>query len=47
MLGVGPFRHDDPDDRPEDVFGHKVTLHTGGDDAAHVLLPVIPPASDA
>ena len=47
MLGVGPFRHDDPDDRPVDVFGREVTLHAGGGDAAHVLLPVVPPKTDA
>jgi predicted acyl esterase len=43
MRGVGPFRHDDPEDRPTDVFDGNITLHTGGADAAHVLLPVIPP----
>ena len=41
--GTGGMTHDDPDDRPKDVFGGKVTLHAGGDLAAYVLLPVIPP----
>jgi uncharacterized protein len=40
--GVGPFRHDDPRDRPALVFGGDVTLHTGPDRGAFVLLPVIP-----
>ncbi len=41
--GVGPFWHDDPRDRPADVFGGKVTLHMGSDWQAYVLLPIIPP----
>jgi len=40
--GVGPFRHDDPRDRPAAVFGGDVTLHTGPKRRAFVLLPVIP-----
>jgi predicted acyl esterase len=40
--GVGPFTHDDPRDRPPAVFSGEVTLHTGPDRQAHVLLPVIP-----
>ena len=43
FTGVGPFRHDDPRDRPAAVFGGDVTLHAGPDRPAHVLLPVIPP----
>jgi predicted acyl esterase len=42
MRGCGPFVHDDPTDRPPDVFGGKVTLHVGPQHPAHVLLPVIP-----
>jgi predicted acyl esterase len=45
MTGVGPFKHDDPRDRPPDVFGGTVTLHTGGTRASYLLLPVIPPAT--
>ena len=41
--GVGPFRHNDPLDRPPEVFGGEVTVHTGPDHPSHVLLPVIPP----
>ncbi len=44
MKGCGPFVHDDPEDRPVDVFGGQVTLHFGADQPASVLLPVIPQA---
>ena len=44
MRGCGPFVHDDETDRPPAVFGGKVTLHMGPQRAAHILLPVIPPA---
>lgn len=40
--GVGPFRHDDPRDRPPRVFGGDVTLHAGPQRSAHLLLPIIP-----
>jgi predicted acyl esterase len=43
MRGCGPFVHDDPQDRPPEVFEGKVTLHFGPQRAANVLLPVIPP----
>lgn len=42
FTGSGPFLHDDPDDRPDDVFGGTVTLHTGPEHGAYLLLPVIP-----
>ena len=38
----GPFTHGDLRDRPEAVFGGRVTLHAGGRYDSHVLLPVIP-----
>jgi uncharacterized protein len=45
MTGVGPFKHDVPEDRPPAVFGGDVTLHTGGEStAAHLLVPIVPPA---
>ena len=44
MKGCGPFVHDDPEDRPLEVFGGQVTLHFGTDQSASVLLPVIPAA---
>jgi len=43
MRGCGPFEHDDPTDRPPEVFGGKVTLHSGPSRPAVLLLPVIPP----
>jgi uncharacterized protein len=42
MTGVGPFKHDDPSDRPPEVFDNRVALHSGGRHDAYVLLPVIP-----
>ena len=43
FTGVGPFLHDDPRDRPPEVFGKTVTLHCGPRRPSHVLLPVVPP----
>ncbi|MDI9332663.1 MAG: CocE/NonD family hydrolase [Alphaproteobacteria bacterium] len=40
--GCGPFVHNDPRDRPADVFGGDVTLHAGPNRAAYLLLPIIP-----
>ncbi len=40
--GCAIFRHDDPRDRPADIFGGDVTLHTGPKRRAYVMLPVIP-----
>lgn len=42
FTGVGPFLHDDPDNRPADVFDNNITVHLGGDRAGYVLLPIIP-----
>jgi predicted acyl esterase len=42
LTGCGPFLHNDPEDRPNEIFGGRTTLHFGGDRQAHVLLPVIP-----
>lgn len=41
FTGSGPFLHDDPSDRPPDVFGGTTTVHTGGDRASYVLLPMV------
>jgi predicted acyl esterase len=43
MKGCGPFVHDDPQDRPPEIFGGKVTLHANDGKQPYVLLPVIPP----
>ena len=40
LKGCGPFLHDE---RPMDVYGGKVTVHAGPDQASYLLLPVIPP----
>ena len=42
MRGCGPFVHDDPSDRPEKVFGGKVTLRSNAAQLPYVLLPIIP-----
>lgn len=42
MTGVGPFKHDDPSDRPARVFDGRITLHAGGERQAYLLLPVVP-----
>jgi predicted acyl esterase len=41
LRGCGPFLHDDPDDRPPDVFGGEVTIHSG----SYLLLPFVPPSA--
>jgi predicted acyl esterase len=40
--GTGGMTHNDPDDRPSDVFGGRVTLHAGGGRESYLLLPIIP-----
>jgi predicted acyl esterase len=44
--GTGNMTHNDPDNRPADVFGGRVTLHSGGGRDAYLLVPVIPPQQD-
>ena len=44
LTGCGPFLHDDPRDRPADVFAGTTSLHFGRDKQPYLLLPVIPPA---
>jgi hypothetical protein len=43
LTGCGPFLHDDPRDRPPDIFGGVTSLHFVGSWQPHLLLPVIPP----
>ena len=45
--GTGGMTHEDPDDRPAEVFGGHVTLHVGPDHPSRLLVPVIPPKHDA
>ena len=40
--GSGFFYHDDPIDRPPEIFGAMNTLCTGGDHASYLQLPVLP-----
>jgi len=47
LRGCGPFLHDDPRDRPPQIFGAKTTLHIGPDRAACVIIPIIPPKAEA
>ena len=42
MYGVGPFTHNDPKDRPMEIFGGTNTLHFAYGQESYVLLPVIP-----
>src|SRR5262245_2796691 len=41
--GTGGMTHNDPINRPRDVFGGRVTLHAGGGRESYLLLPIIPP----
>lgn len=43
LTGCGPFLHDDPRDRPPQIFGGVTGLHFGGTARPYLLLPVIPP----
>ena len=43
MRGVGPFKHDDPHDRPPEIFNGAVTLHSDAERRPYLLVPVIPP----
>jgi hypothetical protein len=40
--GTGGMTHNDPDDRPPDIFAGKVKLHAGGQWDSYLLLPIIP-----
>jgi predicted acyl esterase len=42
LTGCGPFLHDDPRDRPPQIFGGTTTLHFGGKTRPYLLLPIIP-----
>ena len=43
LTGCGPYNHDEPRDRPGDVFGGDVTLHLDGDRPSYLLVPIITP----
>lgn len=42
LKGCGPFLHNDPRDRPMEVFGGTTTLHISPENPGFILLPVIP-----
>ncbi|HSG64222.1 MAG TPA: CocE/NonD family hydrolase [Gammaproteobacteria bacterium] len=44
LRGCGPFLHDDPLDRPAEIFAGTTTLHFVEDAPAFLLLPIVPPA---
>jgi hypothetical protein len=44
MRGSGLWLHNDPDDRPANVFGGTTTIYTGGQTPSHLLLPIVPRA---
>lgn len=44
LRGCGPFLHDDPVDRPPELYGGRTTIHIGTGKPAYILLPIIPPA---
>jgi hypothetical protein len=44
MKGVGPFLHNHPLDRPQEIFGGRNTLHFAPGRQPYLLLPVIPTA---
>lgn len=44
LTGCGPFLHDDPRDRPQEVYGGQVTVHTGGEHRSYLLAPFVPAA---
>jgi predicted acyl esterase len=43
MTGCGPFLHDDPRDRPPEIFNGRVTIHSVPGRANTLLLPIVPP----
>jgi predicted acyl esterase len=42
FTGCGPFLHNDPADRPMDIFGGTTTLHSAPGQENFIILPIIP-----
>ena len=42
MRGSGPFIHNNPDDRPAEIFSGKTTVYTGPGRHSYLMLPIIP-----
>jgi predicted acyl esterase len=47
LTGVGPFLHERAEDRPPSIFGGEHTLHFEPGKLPYVLLPIIPPRTEA
>ena len=47
LTGCGPFLHDDPRDRPPEIFAGVTSLHFGRGKQPYLLLPIIPAAKPA
>ena len=45
--GSSVYQHNEPQDRPADVYGGETTLHTGGQYDSWLLLPITPAALEA
>ena len=43
LTGCGPFLHNEPRDRPAEVFANRVTIHVEPSRPSHLVLPVAPP----
>jgi predicted acyl esterase len=41
LTGCGPFLHDEPRDRPAEVFANRVSIHTDPTSQSFLLLPVV------
>ena len=41
FTGVGPFKHQNETDRPEEIFNGNITIYTGGTHESYLLLPYI------
>ena len=41
FTGVGPFKHQNKIDRPEEIFNGNITIYTGGKYESYLLLPYI------
>jgi uncharacterized protein len=46
LTGCGPFLHDDPQDRPAEIFDGLTTLHFGRNTPNYLLLPIVPANPD-
>jgi predicted acyl esterase len=42
LRGCGPFLHDDPRDRPPEIFSGDTSIHVDPAQAPYILLPIIP-----